>query len=42
MKKYDYMQIGIASPEEIESWAHGDGEVKNGETPSRSHSNIMG
>ena len=32
MKKYDYMQIGIASPEEIESWAHGDGEVKNGET----------
>ena len=32
MKKYDYMQIGIASPEEIESWAHGDGEVKNWET----------
>ena len=33
MKKYDYMQIGIASPEEIESWAHGEiGEVKNGET----------
>ena len=24
MKKYDYMQIGIASPEEIRSWSHGE------------------
>ena len=30
MKKYDYMQIGIASPEEIRSWSHG--EVKKHET----------
>lgn len=30
MKKYDYMQIGIASPDEIRSWSHG--EVKKHET----------
>ena len=29
-KKYSYIQIGIASPEEIRSWSHG--VVKNGET----------
>ena len=29
-KKYSYIQIGIASPEEILSWSHG--EVKNHET----------
>ena len=29
-KKYSYIQIGIASPEEIRSWSHG--EVTNGET----------
>ena len=30
MKKYEYMQIGIASPEEIRSWSYG--EVKKHET----------
>jgi len=30
LKKYDYMQIGIASPEEIRSWSYG--EVKKHET----------
>ncbi len=30
MKKYEYMQIGIASPDEIRSWSHG--EVKKHET----------
>ncbi len=30
MKKYDYIQIGIASPEEIRSWSYG--EVKKHET----------
>ena len=30
MKKYDYMQIGIASPEEIRNWSFG--EVKKHET----------
>ena len=30
MKKYDYMQIGIASPDEIRSWSYG--EVKKHET----------
>ncbi len=29
-KKYSYIQIGIASPDEIRSWSHG--EVKNSET----------
>ena len=29
-KKYSYIQIGIASPEEIRSWSHG--AIKNGET----------
>ena len=24
MKKYEYIQIGIASPEEILSWSHGE------------------
>ncbi|HHU55115.1 MAG TPA: DNA-directed RNA polymerase subunit beta' [Acholeplasmataceae bacterium] len=30
MKKYDYIQLGIASPEEIRSWSYG--EVKKHET----------
>ena len=32
MKKYEYMQIGIASPEEIYEWSGEYGEVKNAET----------
>ena len=32
MKKYEYMQIGIASPEEIYEWSGEYGEVKNSET----------